>query len=1347
MRGLIIGTAVVLCALAVGVFTGTVATATTYTWIGGDGSSQDWSDPTNWDGVGVPVGASTADIVFSSGSSNNGTAAVPLNQNIATSLTVNSLTFDNTSGVGVAYYLGGSQLRFEADGGTQPSIVSTNWQSRYFANDIELAAGATLDLQNAGYTFYFDGPISGDGALLMTGQTGGGQVYLNAANSYKGGTTYKGTGNSGQGYVALRVSVDGAIGTGLVTLDGGNLKPYNATTNSRPGGLIFTGTGTTYANDFSLESDSPVFVAMTSMGGSAASSADLSGDFDLNGNALYLRGIGTGTIAGDISSTGGGGSLVKIDSGTWVLSGNNTYEGTTTISDGVLSIGAAANLGPGDIVLDGGTIRTTGAANITLYNNITLTADGVIDTQAANNTYLRGVIDDGANTFGITKTGSKHLHLYGNNTYDGDSLLSGVVYIAHNNALGSTVGGTTINGTLTLTTNGMVVNEDLNIAGTLRMYPGSGGCTYAGDITLIGNTTISAKYAGTIYDITGDVSGDYGLTIHSEPGMTRLSGTNTYTGTTTVRRSTLLIGSDAPDGAAGALGNATSAVQMGRSGTNLDVALLTDGAFTVSRDIVVNSYNPAGTTTIGGNQTAGASTFSGHITLERDVILTSANTDANAVTFSGVIDDGTETFGVTKKGPGTVVLSGANTYDGATSVEAGILKLGSSDALVNSSGVTVASGATVDVNGFNAANNFTIAGTGSSGQGALINSGAGIQGNVGVTLAANATIGVTGGRFDIGIGRLLDGGGFTLTKIGAGTLPVRRAANNFAGIKVDEGLVYFEATQAGMVGTTLKVASGATVAIYTSSSDRSANAQVELNGGSLTQMGRSDGYTGTWSGDFEVKSTSNLKASGDNLALTGSISGAGGLNITGPHTVTLSGTNSYDGATTVTSGILKIGSAEALGDNLNVTVASGATFDFNGFKPNKNFTIAGTGTSGQGALYSDGYLIGNVGVTLSADATIGVTANRLDIGHGRPLDGGGFTLTKIGAGSLPIRGAANNFAGINVDEGLVYFEAVQAGMAGTTLKVASGATLAIYTSSTDRSVNAMVELNGGSLTQLGTHSGTTGTWTGDFTVNSASSIKVSGNNMAINGTISGGGDLNITGPYTVTFSGANDYTGATTVTSGTLAVDGSIASSSGLSLLAAGTLEGHGTVPEISGAGLVSPGNSPGILTAASVDPTGGLDFALEFTADSPDYTVATASRNDVLRLTDAVPFAAALDGSNTVGVYFDATEIEEDDIFLGGFYTDQNADFTDLIAGASFAYYITGDGGGTHDLNGQLYYTLAEYSTCMGFDVATVYQEANFGGGVVNGHVMQLTATIPEPTSCLLLLLGLVGLLFVRRR
>ena len=161
-----------------------------------------------------------------------------------------------------------------------------------------------------------------------------------------------------------------------------------------------------------------------------------------------------------------------------------------------------------------------------------------------------------------------------------------------------------------------------------------------------------------------------------------------------------------------------------------------------------------------------------------------------------------------------------------------------------------------------------------------------------------------------------------------------------------------------------------------------------------------------------------------------------------------------------------------------------------------------------------------------------------------------------------------------------------------------------------------------------TINGLTGSGTVDNSVSGTPTFTVGGNNVssAFSGVIKNtAGTLALvkTGTGALTLSGTDAYTGATTVSFGTLLVNGSIASSSGVSVASGATLGGSGSVPTISGAGLVSVGNSPGILTAPSVTTSGGVDFAMEFThTGSPTYGSPTASVNDVLHLTGATPFS-----------------------------------------------------------------------------------------------------------------------------
>ncbi len=170
----------------------------------------------------------------------------------------------------------------------------------------------------------------------------------------------------------------------------------------------------------------------------------------------------------------------------------------------------------------------------------------------------------------------------------------------------------------------------------------------------------------------------------------RISGTtNAMTGDVTIRRGKVLVGANSSgNGAAGALGKAS--VLLGDASTGAgDVALLTDGPYTVGNAMVL--ADSGGTVTLGGGQVAGASAFTNALVLTRDVILTSANTDANGVTFSGKI---TGPGGIAKTGVGTVYLTGVVSNTGPTAVREGQLVVQSDVTLTNTLTVTAGTGGT-----------------------------------------------------------------------------------------------------------------------------------------------------------------------------------------------------------------------------------------------------------------------------------------------------------------------------------------------------------------------------------------------------------------------------------------------------------------------------------------------------------------------------------------------------------------------------------------------------------------------------------------------------------------------------
>lgn len=258
-------------------------------------------------------------------------------------------------------------------------------------------------------------------------------------------------------------------------------------------------------------------------------------------------------------------------------------------------------------------------------------------------------------------------------------------------------------------------------------------------------------------------------------------------------------------------------------------------------------------------------------------------------------------------------------------------------------------------------------------------------------------------------------------------------------------------------------------------------------------------------------------------------------------------------------------------------------------------------------------------------------------------------------------------------------------------------------------------------------------------------LEVAGAGTArFNGAITGSGGLAVSGAR-VELEGTNSYTGNTWVHAGVLNVGGSIQSSSPILLGTHARLEGSGTVGAISGSGRIDPGNSPGILTATSVDPSGGIDFHFEFTnTGSPDYTNASASVNDVLRLTGATPFTANLSASNEIHMYLELSSLSLTDTFRGGFYTDNSADFLSAISDANFFWYLENASGDTE--YNEISYSL--YTGPFTFDLSTVDEFANFGNGTIDGQVMQFVV-IPELGTIFLslILLSTFGLLSISRK
>ncbi len=271
---------------------------------------------------------------------------------------------------------------------------------------------------------------------------------------------------------------------------------------------------------------------------------------------------------------------------------------------------------------------------------------------------------------------------------------------------------------------------------------------------------------------------------------------------------------------------------------------------------------------------------------------------SDATTFPNVIRG--LNGGLRKEGAGTATLSGANQFRGPVVVNNGILRFGNTNALGTNSSVTVNSGGQVDFAGIAPVGkifNYTIAGNGPDGRGAVNNTGAGVFGNSSisnVTLSADASVGTfgtggDGGRYDFGTGNttagqygLFNANNFTLTKLGPGNISHRIPSTNFPLLVVSNGLYYGENFDFTLA-TNVIVYSNANVGTYNIRSNSSA---VTLAGGTLMNVGApASPGTSVWTGPITVTAPSALNVAGPSgnghIILQSNITGSAQINVLG----------------------------------------------------------------------------------------------------------------------------------------------------------------------------------------------------------------------------------------------------------------------------------------------------------------------------------------------------------------------------------------------------------------------------------------------------------------------------------
>src|SRR5881296_1621716 len=496
---------------------------------------------------------------------------------------------------------------------------------------------------------------------------------------------------------------------------------------------------------------------------------------------------------------------------------------------------------------------------------------------------------------------------------------SGAANLTNNNNLK----GTSFN-SITISGSGYTVGGNATtLTGSLADSSVAGTNTISLGLTFAATRTVTVSNAATTLTISGVISGAGGLT-KSGSGTVTLSAANTYTGVTTINVGTIAIAADAGLGAA-------------------------PGAPT------------AGKLTFGGGTLRTTASFT--VAANRGIALTGAGTistdPGTTLTYGGIIAGASP---LTKAGTGTLIVSGANTYTGATAISAGTLQLGATNAVPSGSAVTVSGGATFDLRGF------------SDGIGSLAGAGtvtSGAAGAVTLTAGGNNASTTFSGLIQNGSGTV------ALTKTGTGTLTLS-GANTYSGATtVSAGVLDVQNNTAlGATAGATTVAGGA--ALQLEGSGLVVAEPVTLNGTGIAGGGalRQLANTNTWSGTITLGSAARVNADAGTLTVSGgitnggflltvggagnttvsttAISGTGGLTKDGTGTVTLSASNTYTGTTTVSAGSLLVNGSQG-----------SSAVSLNGG------TLGGTGTVGAiTSTGSGGSVAPGVGVGILASGNV-----------------------------------------------------------------------------------------------------------------------------------------------------------------------------------------------------------------------------------------------------------------------------------------------------------------------------------------------------------------------------------------
>ncbi|EAW1516037.1 autotransporter outer membrane beta-barrel domain-containing protein, partial [Salmonella enterica] len=1112
-------------------------------------------------------------------------------------------------------------------------------------------SGTTLQIGNSGTLGAFNGDIVDNGTLtfnrsdaaaygsVISGsgnviKQGGGELTLSNNNSYSGGTTIaEGT---------LTATAGGALGSG--NIDNRAYLKLEAASASDPfivadltthsGATVEIGAGSTLqANTLTQQDGSTLTADLTATSGPAiraknvnldgtlnvASPASqepirstddlislaliesdnaISGDFDgitINGNAMnpdaFITVVGqknvndthydlvetltwyadrynaaidahgtfnladaddsftVNTVLENVDANSGwnGQSLTKTGAGTLILNAENTYTGGTTISDGTL---VATN------------VEALGTGNVTDNATLELNTGGDFDNAISGSGQ-------------VVKSGDETLTLSGANSYTGGTTISGGTLVASNvEALGT--GDITDNATLEMNTGGDFAN---NIGGTGSVVKSgdktltlSGANSYTGGTTISGGTLVASNVealgSGDVTDnatLELNTGGDFanniggtGSVVKSGDKTLTLSGTNSYTGGTTISGGTLVANNVEALGTGDVTDNATLELN---TGGDFDNAISGSGQVVKSGDKTL--------TLSGANSYSGATTISGGTLIATHVNALGTGAIDNRASLlldaSGqltVTDLTTESGGNTEIGAGSTLQATTLTQKSDSTLTIN-LNSNTVDPVIHAASQVSLAG-TLDITGVGDVLDSDPASTDDLDTFTLIASDktiagdfekltvAGMDADLADFITVDGRIDDTGKQYELTTALTWYADRDDAVTDAHGTFNLTNADGSFAVNTVLENVdaTLDPASATGWDGTSL-IKQGAGTLIL--NAENTYTGGTTISGGTLVATN----VDALGSGDVTDDATLELNTGG---TFDNAISGSGQVVKSGDGALTLSGANSYSGGTLISDGTLVASNVEALGtgdvtDDAVLELNTGGDFDnaISGSgqvvkSGDETLTLSGSNTYTGGTLISGGTLVAsNVEALGSGDVTNDAV---LELNTGGTFDNvisGSGQVVKSGDDALTLSGANTYTGGTTINDGTLVATSVDALGTGD---VTDNATLELNTGGTfDNAISGsgqVVKSGDKMLTLSGANSYTGGTTisggtlvatnvealgTGDVTNNATLELNTGGD---FTNNISGNGQVVKSGDDTLTFSGSNTYTGGTTINDGTL---------------------------------------------------------------------------------------------------------------------------------------------------------------------------------------------------------------------